>query len=163
MAGTNEAGRRAAHLAAVWCVGGVLTAVRLQVVLIALFVGVAPARGGLLALGAVLGLGALAGVASAARTIVPLARRPRGRWTWTVSVYVSGTAGASAAAVVNFEMNHLENALPLYAAGGSCCALAAALFLPGTRFKLGSLGAAAVPTEHSVTLSDSGGTWQVQG
>jgi hypothetical protein len=118
--------------------------VQLQVVLIALFVGGAPVRGGLLALGAVLGLGALAGVASAARTIVPLARRPRGRWAWTVSVYVSGTAGASVAAVVDFEINHLENALPLYAAGGSCYALAAALFLPGTRFKLGSLGAAAV-------------------
>lgn len=144
MAGTKEAGRRAAHLAAVWIVGGVLTAVQLQVVLIALFVDGTIVRGGLLALGAVLGLGALAGVASAARTTVPLARRRRGRWTWTVTVYVSGTAGASVAAVVNFETDRLENALPLYAAGGSCYALAAALFLPGARIKLGSLAAAAV-------------------
>ncbi|MEV4683174.1 hypothetical protein [Streptomyces kurssanovii] len=140
----NETGRRAAHLAAVWFVGGVLTAVQLQVVLIALFVDAATLRGGLLILAALLGLGALAGVASAARTIVPLAHRPSGRWIWTVSVHVSGTAGASVAAVVNFEIDHLENALPLYAVGGSCYALAAALFLPGTRIKLGSLGAAAV-------------------
>jgi hypothetical protein len=56
----NEAGRRAVHLAAVWCVGGVLTAVQLQVVFIALFVGGVPVRGGLLVLGAAVGLGALA-------------------------------------------------------------------------------------------------------
>jgi hypothetical protein len=140
----NEAGRRAAHLAAVWCVGGVLTAVQLQVVLIALFAGGALVRGGLLALGAAVGPAARGGGAPPARTIVPLAHRPRGRWAWTVSVYVSGTAGASVAAVVNFEINHLENALPLYAAGGCCYALAAALFLPGTRIRLGALGATAV-------------------
>jgi hypothetical protein len=57
---------------------------------------------------------------------------------------VTGTAGAFVAAVVNFEINHLENTLPLYVAGGCCYALAAALFLPGTRIRLGALGAAAV-------------------
>ncbi|MGW7356325.1 hypothetical protein ACWGI0_06550 [Streptomyces sp. NPDC054802] len=140
----NEAGRRAVHLAAVWCVGGVLTAVQLQVVLIALFADGTLVRGGLLALGAAVGLVALAGVASAARTIVPLAHRPRGRRTWTASVYASGTVGAFVAAVVNFEIGHLENAFPLYAAGGCCYALAAALFLPGIRIRLGALAAAAV-------------------
>jgi hypothetical protein len=140
----NEAGRRAAHLAAVWCVGGVLTAVQLQVVLIALFADGTLVRGGLLALGAAVGLVALGGVARAARTIVPLAHRPRGRRTWTVSVYVSGTAGASVAAVVNFQADRLDNALPLYVVGGSCYALVAALFLPGIRIRLGALAATAV-------------------
>ncbi|MCZ2528184.1 hypothetical protein [Streptomyces sp. HB2AG] len=138
----KEAGRAIAHLAAVWLVGCTLTGVQLPTVLVALFTdGAAPFTAALAGV-VLLAVAALAGLGTAVRTIVPLMRRAHGLWTWAASVYALGTVGAFGAAVVNFKINHLENGLLLYLTGGTCYALAAALFLPDTRVRLGALGAA---------------------
>ncbi|WP_406729251.1 hypothetical protein WJ438_38535 [Streptomyces sp. GD-15H] len=127
---------------AVWLAGCALTGVQLQAVLVALFAdGAAPFTAALVGV-ALLSVVALAGLGAAVRTVVPLMRRARGLWAWAASVYALGTVGAFGAAVVNFKINHLEKSLLLYLAGGTCYALAAALFLPGTRVRLGALGAA---------------------
>ncbi|MBX9395270.1 hypothetical protein K4749_17120 [Streptomyces sp. TRM72054] len=154
MTQTKEAGPAIAHLAAVWLFGCVLTGVQSQAVLVALFVGGTALLVGAVAVVAALAVPALAGLGTAARTIAPLTRRRRGLWAWAVSVYVLGTIGAFGAAVVNFQVNRLENGLLLYPAGGLCYALAAALFLPDTRVRLGALGAAAV-----LAVGGSYATW----
>ncbi|MFM9493952.1 hypothetical protein ACKI1Q_10035 [Streptomyces galilaeus] len=135
------------HLTAVWLVGCALTHVQSQAVLIALFSDVRElfgvVVGGCVAVGAV---AVLAWFGSAVRTLVPLLRRPRGRWAWAAGVYTLGTVGAFGAAVVRYEIDHLENGLVLYLAGGTCYALAAALFLPSLRIRMGALGAATALT-----------------
>ncbi|MFI8348329.1 hypothetical protein [Streptomyces sp. NPDC085596] len=139
----QEAGRAIAQLVVVWVAGCALTAVQTQAVLVALFADWA-APFAAVAVGVVLlAIAATAGLAFSMRTTVPLMRRKRGLWAWTAGVYVLGTAGAFGAAVVTFEIDHSESALQFYAAGGACYAIAAALFLPGARVKLGALGAAA--------------------
>lgn len=138
----KNAGRAIAHLVAVWLVGCPLTYVQLMMVLVILFTGGAAPFAAVLVGVALLSVVVLAGFGTAVRTLVPLMRRARGLWAWAVSVYVLGTVGAFGAAAVNFKINHLENGLLLYPAGGTCYALAAALFLPGTRVRLGALGAA---------------------
>ncbi|MFF8196309.1 hypothetical protein ACF05L_36840 [Streptomyces bobili] len=144
----REARERAiGHLAAVWLIGCALTHVQLQAVLIALFTD-GPGLFSVVMVGGVV-VGAvvvLAWLGSAARTLVPLLRRERGRWVWAAGVYTLGTVGAFGAAVVRFEIDHLENGLLLYLAGGTCYALAAAFFLPGLRIRTGALGAATVLT-----------------
>ncbi|MBG0855413.1 hypothetical protein I2W78_27115 [Streptomyces spinoverrucosus] len=144
MTQTKEAGLAVVQLAVVWLFGCLLTGVQLEAVLVALFVGgVAPVA----AVGAgvaALGVAAFAGVGAGARAVVPLTRRRRGLWTWAVSVYALGTVGAFGVVVVNFQINRLESGLLLHPAGGACYALAAALFLPGIRVRLGALGAAVV-------------------
>jgi hypothetical protein len=55
-----------------------------------------------------------------------------------------GTVGALGAVAVNQKINDLENRLLLYPVAGVCYALAAAFFVPGTRARLTTLGAAAV-------------------
>ncbi|MGJ3559801.1 hypothetical protein ACR6C2_18200 [Streptomyces sp. INA 01156] len=127
---------------AVWLVGCALTYVQLMAVLVALFTGGAAPFTAVLVGVAFLSVVVLAGLGTAVRTVVPLMRRARGLWAWAVSVYALGTVGAFGAAVVNFKINHLENGLLLYLAGGTCYALAAALFLPGARVRLRALGAA---------------------
>ncbi|MBV7697732.1 hypothetical protein [Streptomyces sp. TRM70350] len=143
MTQTKQAGPAIAHLAVVWLFGCALTGVQLQAVLVALFAGgTAPLIVAVVGVAAP-AVAALAWLGTAARTIVPLTRRRRGVWAWAVSVHALGTTGAFGVAVVNFQVNRLENGLLLYPAGGTCYALAAALFLPDTGVRLGALGAAA--------------------
>ncbi|MTE22415.1 hypothetical protein F0L17_25595 [Streptomyces sp. TRM43335] len=140
----KEAGRAVTHLTAVWLVGCVLTSVQLQAVFVALFTGGAVPFTVVLVGVALLAVAVLAWLGTAVRAIVPLTSRARGPWTWAVGVYALGTVGAFGAAVVNFKVNRLEDGLLFCSTGGACYALAAALFLPDTRFRLGALGAAAV-------------------
>ncbi|MFI9610720.1 hypothetical protein ACIHCM_03250 [Streptomyces sp. NPDC052023] len=144
MTQTQEAGLPVAHLAAVWLFGCAITAVQTQVALIALFAGGAASLAVALTVVSALAVTALAGAATAARAVVPLTRRKHGRWAWASGVHLLGTAGVFGAAVVAFQADHLDSGLLLCSAGGSCYALAAALFLPGTRIRLGALGVAAV-------------------
>lgn len=138
-------GRVIAYLATVWLVGCLLTQLQLVAVLVALFAG-----GATLLTAAVVGVvmilaaAVFAGLGTAYRTTVPLLRRPRGLRAWTAGVHGLGTIGAFGVVVVGFKINHLDGGLWLYPAGGACYALAAALFLPGLRVRLGALGAAAV-------------------
>ncbi|MEV4232245.1 hypothetical protein AB0J81_35295 [Streptomyces bobili] len=144
----REAPERAiGHLTAVWLVGCALTHVQSQAVLIALFTDGSELFGVIVGGGMVVGaVAVLAWLGSAVRTLVPLLRRARGRWAWAAGVYTLGTLGAFGAAVVRFEIDHLENGLLLYPAGGTCYALAAALFLPSFRVRMGALGAATALT-----------------
>ncbi|MEV7994798.1 hypothetical protein AB0O67_23645 [Streptomyces sp. NPDC086077] len=144
MTRTQQAGFPVAHLAAVWLFGCALTGLQLQVVLITLFVGGAASLAVAAAVLSALSVAALAGAGTAARAVVPLTRRRHGRWAWAAGVHVLGTSGAFGAAAVHFQVDHLENSLPLYPVGGVCHALAAASFLPGVRVRLGALGAAVV-------------------
>ncbi|WP_189530656.1 hypothetical protein [Streptomyces roseolilacinus] len=139
----EEAGRVLAHLAVVWLVGCALTGLQTQVVLAALFAGGPAHLAVALAVSAPLGAAVFAGLGTAARPVVPFIRRPRGLWVWAVGVHVLGTVGALGAAVAHFTINEPGDGL-LYLTGGACYVLAAALFLPGLRVKLGALGAAAV-------------------
>ncbi|MDX3525410.1 hypothetical protein P1P75_02900 [Streptomyces sp. ID05-39B] len=140
--------RAVGHLTAVWLIGCALTHLQSQAVLIALFAD-GPGLFGVVVVGGGVVVGAVAVLAwlgSAARTLVPLLRRTHGRWAWAAGVYTLGTAGACGAAAVRFEIDHLENGLLLYLAGGTCYALAAALFLEGLRVRMGALGAASALT-----------------
>ncbi|MFJ8696152.1 hypothetical protein [Streptomyces roseolilacinus] len=140
----EEVGRVPAHLTAVWLVGCALTGLQTQVVLVALFAGGPAHLAVALAVMAPLGAAVFAGLGTAARPIVPLTRRPRGLWVWAVGVHGLGTIGAFGAAVANFRINGPGDGLLYYLTGGACHALAAALFLPGLRVRLGALGAATV-------------------
>ncbi|MZE77651.1 hypothetical protein [Streptomyces xinghaiensis] len=139
----GETRRAVVHLVAVWLAGCALTGMQVIAVLAALFSGGAAPLAALLAGVVLMAVAVLAALGSAVRTMVPLLRRPRGLWAWTAGVYALGTAGASGAAVVYITVNRLDRGLLLYAVGGACYMVAAALFLPGTRVRLGALGAAA--------------------
>ncbi|MEU8998718.1 hypothetical protein AB0C95_28480 [Streptomyces caniferus] len=136
MVGKKEAGRTAAHLAAVGLVGCALTAVQFQAVLTALFVHGATALVVVLAVGPPLAVALLAGLGVSARPVVPLTRRARGLWGWATFVYALGTLGVLAATMLNRQVNSAGNVFLLYPAGGICYALAAALLVPGTRTRL---------------------------
>ncbi|MFD0431488.1 hypothetical protein ACFQ60_42630 [Streptomyces zhihengii] len=73
---------------------------------------------------------------------MPLTAGRAGLWAWAAGVWALGTLGA-AAVVVGYRVDHLETALPVHLAGGACYAVAAALFVPGARVRLGALGTAA--------------------
>ncbi|MFC9267271.1 hypothetical protein ACFTXJ_05815 [Streptomyces zhihengii] len=160
----------AVHLVAVWLAGCALSAVQSQAVLVGLFAGSPPWAVGLLAVVAALAvallalLGRVANVAPSARRAgpaagqeglaqdapgarvragVPLAAGRAGLWAWAAGVWALGTLGAAAAVVVGYRVDHLETALPVHLAGGACYAVAAALFVPGARVRLGALGTAA--------------------
>ncbi|MGW1141412.1 hypothetical protein [Streptomyces zhihengii] len=147
----------AVHLVAVWLAGCALSAVQSQAVLVGLFAGSPPWAAGLLAVVAALAvallalLGRVAGQAGLsqhalgahARAVVPLAAGRAGLWAWAAGVWALGTLGAAAAVVVGYRVDHLETALPVHLAGGACYAVAAALFAPGARVRLGALGTAA--------------------
>lgn len=140
----ETAGRVIVHLAAVWLVGAFLTQLQLVAVLVALFAGgLTPFTAVVVGVVVILAAAAFAGLGTAARTTVPLLRRPRGLWAWTAGVYGLGTIGAFVAVVVDFKTNRLDGGIWLYVVGGTCYALAAALFLPSLRVRLGALGAAA--------------------
>jgi hypothetical protein len=140
-------------LAAVWLVGCVLTLFHWYAAFI-----VFHADGAILLTAAVVGgvmvtlaAAGFAGLGFAFRTIMPLLYRVRGRWAWAAGVYVLGTIGAFGAGVVNFRITsnqvepitRWEGSDWLYLVGGACYALAAAFFLPGSRVRLGALGATA--------------------
>ncbi|MDT9686331.1 hypothetical protein RND61_30310 [Streptomyces sp. TRM76323] len=141
MTRTEGTGRAVAHLAVVWLVGCALTGLQTRAVLVALFVG-GRAPLGALAVTVPLSVAALAGLGTTARPIVPLTRRARGLWTWAASLHTFGTAGAFGVIVADVTTGGLDSGLLLYPVGGTCYALAAAFFLPGTRVKLGALGVA---------------------
>ncbi|MET9108984.1 hypothetical protein ABZX29_20715, partial [Streptomyces zhihengii] len=147
----------AVHLVAVWLAGCALSAVQSQAVLVGLFAGSPPWAAGLLAVVAALAvallalLGRVAGregpsqhaLGAHVRAVVPLAAGRAGLWAWAAGVWALGTLGAAAAVVVGYRVDHLETALPVHLAGGACYAVAAALFVPGARVRLGALGTAA--------------------
>ncbi|MBQ0985587.1 hypothetical protein KBZ10_13900 [Streptomyces sp. F63] len=144
MTRNREAARRAiGHVAAVWLAGCALTGMQVMAVLVTLFSGGAALFTSVLAGVVLLAVAVLAALGSAVRTLVPLMRRRGGLWAWTASVYALGTAAASGVTVVSMQINRLDGIHLLYPAGGACYAIAAALFLPGTRVKLGAAGAAA--------------------
>ncbi|MER6304735.1 hypothetical protein [Streptomyces sp. NPDC001657] len=138
------AGRLFAHLAAVACVGCVLTAVQFQAVLIALFAGSTAVLVAVLVVGPVLGMTSLAALATSVRSFVPLTRRARGRWVWAAGVYACGTAGAVAAVAANLRDDGLHTTMLLHPWGGLWYALGAAVFLPGARARRATLAAAAL-------------------
>ncbi|UKY47589.1 hypothetical protein [Streptomyces inhibens] len=140
----NEVGPVVAHLAAIWCVGCVLTAVQFQAALIALFAGGAPTTAAVLFIAVSLSVALFAGVGATARPVVPLTRRARGLWGWAAGVYALGTAGILGAVAVLQQADGLKSSVLLYPSGGVCYAVAAAFFLPGARARLAALGAAAV-------------------
>ncbi|WP_158710998.1 hypothetical protein [Streptomyces albus] len=140
----REAARRAiGHLVAVWLAGCALTGMQVTAVLAMLFSGGAPLLTAVLAFVVLLAVAVLAVLGSAVRTMVPLMRGRGGLWAWTASVYALGTAAASGVTVVSIQIDRLDGISLLYPAGGACYAIAAALFLPGVRVKLGAAGAAA--------------------
>ncbi|MFD5270911.1 hypothetical protein [Streptomyces sp. NPDC058335] len=143
----REAAERAVgHLAAVWLVGCALTHVQLYAVLTAFFTDGPELFGAVVTGVVVLAVAVFAWLGSAVRTAVPLMHRAGGLWGWAACVYALGTVGAFGVAVLHFETDRLENGLLLYPAGGTCYALAAALFLPSLRVRIGALGAATVLT-----------------
>ncbi|CAL9376019.1 hypothetical protein SUDANB58_00954 [Streptomyces sp. enrichment culture] len=142
MTRAQRAGIAIGHLGAVWAAGCVLVAVQAQAVLATLFGGDPVAAAGVLAVMVLPAAAALAPLGAAARAVVPLARRPRGRWAWAAGVHALGTTGASGVVMVWFGIGR-PAAWPLFLlAGGGCYALAAAMFLPGARVRATALGTA---------------------
>ncbi|MFF8382418.1 hypothetical protein [Streptomyces kanasensis] len=133
----------AVHLAGVWFVGCVLTAVQFQAVLVALFVGGWGAFAVVPLVVVPPAVALLAVMGRTARVFVPLVRRPRGPWRWAAVVYGLGTAGAAAAVAASLSTGGRGGPLVLLA-GGTCYALAAASLVPGARARAGTLGAAAL-------------------
>lgn len=141
----NDATAVGAHLAAVWTAGCALTAVQLQVLVLVLFLdGPVAVRVAVAAGTAALASAFLATLGRAARTDAPATRRARGLWGWTAVVYLSGTAGALAAAVLLHYVGDGAGWLVLLPVGGTCHALAAGFFLPGARARLATTAAAVV-------------------
>ncbi|GAB3960090.1 hypothetical protein [Streptomyces sparsus] len=142
MGQAGNAVRTGAHLAMVWWVGSLVSGFQLLVLLAALFTGwstfalvaavVVPSAVGLLAC---VGLGA--------RPLVPFTRRTRGLWRWAATVYGLGTIGSVGALTVVREVGSEGSGPLLFAAGGLCHALAAALQLPGARTRWATLAVAA--------------------
>ncbi|MEU0117605.1 hypothetical protein ABZ137_28930 [Streptomyces bobili] len=115
----REASERAiGHLTADWLVGCALTHVQLQAVLIA-FSTDGPELFGVVVAGVAVGAVSVSWLGSSVPALVPPLQRARGGWVCTAGVCTLGTVGAFAAAVVRFEIDHLENGLLLYLAGGT--------------------------------------------
>lgn len=138
----EAAGRVLAHLAAVWLVGCIVTGLQWYAAVIALFIGRATLRVAVVVAVVILAVAVFAGLGTTVRTMVPVMRRRRGLWAWAAGVHVLGTCGVFGAAVVNYAIDRMVGDLWLYVVGGACYALAAALFLPGIRIRIGALAAA---------------------